>query len=127
MEDIFDATVLCDQCNQKTEKKIVIEDGFQMRSWGCLRCQKTWQHPGDVQEYQNFKQLKNKTFQVKLRYVGNSYTVSIPREIIDFEEDALKEFAKMDKILKMMLEEPGKISIFFSSNMKRFMNEEEDG
>ncbi len=123
MKDIFDATILCDQCDRKTTKKINIKDGFQLRSWVCEHCKNEWVHPGDLQEYRNFKQLHNKTFQVKLRYVGNSYAVSIPREIIEFEEDMQKEFGK---VLRMMLEEPGKLSIFFSSEIKKLMNEGEE-
>ena len=126
MTELFDTTVLCDQCNRATTKKISVIDGFQLRSWACENCKKEWIHPGDSQEYENFKQLHNKTFQVKLRYVGNSYAVSIPREIIDFEEEMQKEFGK---VLRMMLEEPGKLSIFFSQRMKTFMNDhgEEEG
>ena len=126
MKDVFDATVLCDKCNQKTTKKIALKDGFRMRSWICEHCKLEWPHPGDLQEYQNYKQLRDKTFHVKLRYVGNSYAISIPREIIEFEEDLQREFSRMDKMLRLMLEEPGKLSIFFSKDMQKLMNEEEE-
>ena len=73
----------------------------------------------DLQEYNNFEKLKQKEFKVKLRFVGNSYAVSIPREIIDFQEEIAKE---IDKILYMSLEEPEKLSIFFTKRIKRVLN-----
>ena len=124
MADLFETTLICDQCNQKTHKGISVKDGFKMRTWECYECNKQWKHPSDAQEYDNFKKLKQKEFQVKLRYVGNSYTVSIPREIIEFEEELKREFAKMDTMLKMMLERPGKVSIFFSQDIKDLMQDE---
>jgi hypothetical protein len=49
--------------------------------------------------------------------VGNSYTISIPREIIDFEE----ELQEINKILYLSLEEPEKLSIFFRKELRKFM------
>jgi len=95
-------------------------EGFQIRAWRCKDCQKVWPHPLDQQEYENFKQLQNKEFKVKLRLVGNSYTVSIPREIIDFEEEMRRE---MDDMIRISLESPEKLSLFFSGKLKRFMKD----
>ena len=42
--------------------------------------------------------LKNKEFEVKMRMVGNSYAVSIPREIVDFMKEQEKMVNDMVKL-----------------------------
>ncbi len=119
MADLYDTTIVCDQCNKKTEKTAVPKDGFTLRGWTCPSCRKTWLHPDDMREYDEFKKLHQREFNVKLRMVGNSYTVSIPREIIDFESEMEEVAQQMDQMLRMMLEEPGKLSIFFERGVRR--------
>ena len=60
--------------------------------------------------------LRSKPFRVKLRYVGNSYIVSIPREIIEFEDIE----RRLNKIIEMSLEEPGKLTLLFSRVRKLY-------
>ena len=110
MEDIFETTILCNNCNSKTDRLITIKDNFKLRKWACKTCNKEWYHPGDLQEYNEFKELKNKRFQVKLRKVGNSHTISIPKEILEFEEEFQRN---INELLDIFLEEPTKISISF--------------
>ncbi|HLD12484.1 MAG TPA: hypothetical protein VJB87_02710 [Candidatus Nanoarchaeia archaeon] len=130
MADLYDTTIVCDQCNKKTEKTAVPKHGFTMRGWTCPSCKKTWLHPDDQREFEEFKKLHHREFNVKLRMVGNSYTVSIPREIIDFEHDFENEIEEMsremDKMLRLMLEEPGKLSIFFKRGVRKKSKEEEE-
>ncbi len=122
MKDIFETAILCEDCNRKTAKDQIFKEGFRIRLWQCPNCNKRWYHPLDLEDYKNFQRLKNKQFNVKLRMVGNSYTVSIPREIINFESEMRQE---MNDIISMMLEEPGKLSIFFDKKIRRFINEKE--
>ena len=124
MADIFDTTILCESCNQKTEKGFAVKDGFKLRAWKCPSCNKEWIHPTDQQDYENFAKLKDKEFQVKLRLVGNSYTVSIPREIVEFEEEMQREMQNMDKMIRMSLDEPDRLSLYFTREVKRFINED---
>ena len=119
MEDIFKNTILCGECNTQTIDKTFIKNGFNLRAKECPRCSKLIYHPLDLQEYQNFNKLKSKQFQVKLRYVGNSYTVSIPREIIEFQEEFDRIHREMDKLINMTLEEPEKLSLFFTRKVRR--------
>lgn len=122
MSDIFDAKVHCNQCNKQTEKTIVIKDGYKLRALHCRNCNKHWYHPLDVEEQKRFQQLRNKQFQVKLRMVGNSYTISIPREIISFREECLRD-RDINKMLFLALENPEKLSIFFNKRMEEFFKE----
>lgn len=116
MEDIFNHTILCNECNIETVKDAVYKDGFKIRIKKCPKCNKEIPHPLDLQEYENFSKIRNKRYQVKLRMVGNSYAVSIPREIIEFQEEMDRE---INKLINMTLEEPEKLSLFFSRRIRR--------
>ena len=107
--------IVCKNCNERAEKTSVTKEGFELRAWKCPACKQTWFHPGDLKEYENFQKIKNKNFQVKLRMVGNSYTVSIPKEIVEFGE------IKREKIVKVCLDNPQKVTLVFSKITKRFI------
>lgn len=113
MEDIFENTIVCEVCNKKTSKSISIKDGHELRYWQCPQCNKRWYHPLDMERYSSFQKIKNKNFTVKLRLVGNSYAVSIPKEIINFENEFSRLNKQMDKMISLCLEEPEKLSLFF--------------
>jgi len=115
MKDLFDTIVICKKCNKKTEKGFVKKDGFKLRSWKCPDCKEIWIHPADLKEYKDFQKIKEKKFQVKLRMVGNSYTVSIPREIVEFGD------IKTDEIVRVCLDQPEKVTLFFSKVTKKFI------
>ena len=115
MEDIFNHEILCRVCNIKTIDADVNRGGYRLRAKRCPKCSKLIYHPLDLKEYENFNKLKNKRFQVKLRFVGNSYAVSIPKEIIDFQEEFHRE---INKLINMSLEEPEKLTLFFSRRIK---------
>ena len=120
MEDIFSAKIHCNQCNKQTERTIIIKDGFKLRALRCNNCNKHYYHPADIEEQKRFQELRSKQFQVKLRMVGNSYTISIPREIIDFREECLQD---MNRMLHLSLENPEKLSIFFNKRFKGVFRE----
>ncbi|MBU4501804.1 MAG: hypothetical protein KKA79_04375, partial [Nanoarchaeota archaeon] len=98
MKDLFNTTVMCNKCHKETIKGFVKKEGFKLRSWKCPTCHEIWIHPADLQEYKKFQEIKNKEFKVKLRMVGNSYTISIPREIVDYGD------IKTDEIVKVCLD-----------------------
>jgi hypothetical protein len=68
-------------------------------------------HPTDEQEYHKFQDLKNKEFRVKMRLVGNSYAVSIPREIVNFMKQQEKV---MDDMVRLCFEDLGRVSLNFN-------------
>lgn len=100
------------------EKIKVFRNGFSIRTLECKKCGKHIYHPADIEEYKKFQQLKERPFSVKLRMVGHSYVVSIPKEIIELEremhEGMKRQMERMNKIVKLMLEEPGKLSLIFN-------------
>ncbi len=119
MTDLFANTILCAKCNVKMERIQVNKNGFILKAVMCPKCSAKIIHPRDEQEYEDFINLKKKEFNVKMRYVGNSYTVSIPKEIVTF----MKEQEKiMDDMVRLCFEEFGRISLVFGNNNLNALN-----
>ena len=116
MTDIFDNKILCKKCDKEMKKATVNKNGFLMRAMVCPRCSEKIVHPVDEQEYIKFINLKNKEFRVKMRLVGNSYAVSIPKEIVSFLETQEKI---MDDMVRLCFEDFGRVSLNFSEMSKR--------
>ncbi len=110
MSDIFENIIYCKNCNKKMEPASVEKNGFHLRALKCNKCKNQIIHPEDLKEYEDFQNLRKKNFRVKLRFVGNSYAVSIPREIIDFMNEQER---KINEMVNLSLEEFGRISLNF--------------
>ena len=108
--DIFENTILCKNCNKKMLASEIEKNGFHLRTLVCDKCGNKIIHPQDLKEYEDFINLKKKDFHVKLRFVGNSYAVSIPKEIIDFMHEQEK---KMKDMVKLCMEDFGRLSLSF--------------
>ncbi|MEM3405387.1 MAG: hypothetical protein QW117_00200 [Candidatus Pacearchaeota archaeon] len=112
MADIFDNIVLCKQCNKKMKKMVMEKEGFPLRILYCEKCKEKIIHPSDLEEYKKFSQLKSKQFDVKLRMVGNSYAISIPKEIVEF----IKEQEKIiNNVVRLSFENTKRLSLFFGN------------
>ena len=122
MGDIFDNTILCSKCNKKMKPNLITRNGFNLRTVKCENCGKSVIHPEDKREYEEFIRLKQKEYNVKMRMVGNSYAVSIPREIVDFMQE---QENMMNNMVKLCFEEAGRISLDFDSNNSRVISSEE--
>lgn len=112
MSDIFSNTILCGKCNTKMDRVQAMRNGFVLRAVSCPKCGSKIIHPKDEQEYNEFVNLKKKEFCVKMRFVGNSYAVSIPREIVNFIKDQEKI---MDDMVKLCLEDFGRVRLEFGN------------
>ena len=125
--DIFDNTVICKDCSKPMQKTRILKNGFYFRILQCAKCDNKIVHPEDKLDYQNFLKLRNKQFNVKLRMVGNSYTVSIPREIVNFinEQDKI-----MNEMVKLSFERMGKLALIFTEKnlfeVKKDKDQKED-
>lgn len=112
MADIFENTILCNNCGKAMKPTLVSKNGFNLRAVKCDKCNQTIFHPSDQKEYEEFIRLKQKEFNVKMRMVGNSYAVSIPREIVDFMHE---QEQMMDSMVRLCFEEAGRISMRFNT------------
>ena len=123
--DIFDNKIICRKCNQEMEKVNVSKNGFLLRAVMCEKCHEKILHPHDEQNYNKFINLRNKEFSVKMRLVGNSYAVSIPKEIVSFMNNQKRI---MNDMVKLCFEEMGKLSLNFNeieknTNVQRWSSE----
>ena len=110
LTDVFENTILCKDCNKKMEPATIIKNGFELRLVQCNTCNNKTVHPQDLKEYEDFQNLRKKNFKVKLRYVGNSYAVSIPREIIDFMNEQERH---MNNMVNLCMEDFRRLSLNF--------------
>jgi len=110
MTDLFDNTILCSKCNIKMKPVQIERNGFVLRAVQCEKCGEKIVHPKDESEFNQFTYLRNKEFRVKMRIVGNSYAVSIPREIVDFIKDQERI---MDDMVRLCFNDARKLSLFF--------------
>lgn len=115
MADIFDNKILCKRCESTMKKGNFIKNGFLIRILRCPNCNEKIIHPVDEQEYKRFMNLRNKEFKVKMRIVGNSYAVSIPKEIVSFMREQEKI---MDDMVKLCFEDFDRLSLNFGRMKK---------
>jgi virulence-associated protein VagC len=108
--DIFDHTVLCKTCSRPLQKGYLIKNGFKMRTLVCPNGHERIIHPQDQEEYKKFVDLRQKEFKVKMRIVGNSYAVSIPKEIVSFMQE---QSEILNSMVKLCFEDAGKLSLTF--------------
>jgi len=94
------------------QNSLISRNGFNLRIKKCPSCANVVVHPEDKTEYENFMRLKKKEFEVKMRMVGNSYAVSIPREIVDF----MKEQENMiNNMVKLSFQDFGRLNLMFNT------------
>jgi len=108
--DIFDNKIICKKCNTEMKPVEFSKNGFALRALECVKCGDKIVHPKDEQEYRDFTNLRKKQFNVKMRFVGNSYAVSIPKEIVNFMREQEKI---MNDMVKLCFDEFGKIRLDF--------------
>ena len=128
MTDIFDAKIMCKNCNVQMKPRVLEKEGLQLRAVECPKCKDKIIHPADLNCQNHFNDLKGKTFNVKLRMVGNSHAVSIPKEIVDLMNEQHKIMSErhrriskdMDEMVRLAFEDFGKLSL-------NFFGEDDDG
>jgi len=114
MRDIFDAKISCKNCNVEMKPIIAERSGFRLRAVKCPKCDEKIVHPSDLQNFQHYNDLKRKTYSVKLRVVGNSHAVSIPKEVVDFINHMNRNMNRhMNDMVKLCFEDYGKLSLNF--------------
>ena len=113
MTDIFDATILCKDCACRMEPTIIMKGSVRLRAIECPECKDHIIHPADTNAVQNFKNIKGKIYNVKLRLVGNSHAISIPKEIVNFirEQERI-----MDNMVRLCFEDVHRLSLEFGAS-----------
>jgi len=121
MTDVFDAKIMCKRCGIEMKKCVIDKNNVQVRAVKCAKCGDKIIHPADLNCLNHFNDIKDKKFDVKLRMVGNSHTISIPKEIVDFmneQQSMMQERHKrmrreMDEMVRLAFEDFGRLRIDF--------------
>lgn len=114
MKDIFETKIVCKQCNSEMQPAIVEKNGFKLRAVECRKCKERIVHPSDMEKFNQYNDLRRKTYNVKLRVIGNSHAISIPKEIVDFISETNQSFhTHMNEVVKLCFEDFGKLSLNF--------------
>ena len=112
MTDIFDTTITCKKCGEEMEKVLANKAGFQLRAIECPKCHDKIIHPADINNLEHYNNLKGKTFHVKLRMVGNSHAISIPKEIVNFMH---QQERIMDDMVRLCFEDMRNLRLEFGN------------
>ena len=92
------------------EPLVINKAGAQRRAVECPKCNDRIMHPSDVNALEKFNDIKGKTYIVKLRVVGNSHTISIPKEIVNFMR---QQERMMDNMVRLAFDDMHKLSLYF--------------
>lgn len=112
--DVFDAQIMCKQCKQEMQPATVHREGFTLRAVECPECHERILHPVDMHALEQYHELRGKTFMVKLRMVGNSHAISIPKEIVEFIEEQHRQARKhMNDMVRLCFEDFRKLRVEF--------------
>lgn len=87
------------------ERGMAVKDSFKLRAFQCPNCKARYFHPADLDKLEQYRALKEKQYNMKLRMVGNSFTVSIPKEIVRFMH------VKEDSIVALSMDDPDNVRI----------------
>ena len=113
MTDIFHNKILCGNCDVKMIPQNLEKNNFILRYVICPRCNNKIIHPEDEVDFKEFSRLKNKQFRVKMRIVGNSYAISIPKEIVNFIKD--QENIR-DNMVRLNFNDSRRLSLVFGED-----------
>jgi hypothetical protein len=120
MVDIFDQKIVCRKCDKEMKKNVVIKRGVELRAVKCIGCGDAIVHPADQNCLEHYMGLKGKTYNVKLRVVGNSHAISIPKEIINFMNEMHKGMSReMDDMVRLCFDDFQKLSLKFGGDFER--------
>ena len=95
-----DDSLKCYRCGQWARPAKLRIDGHEIRGWKC-DCGEEYLHPDDAERLLLMNKAKREKMQTKVSKIGNSYSVRIPKAIVD----ALK---LKGKVLSIRLE-PGRL------------------
>ncbi|MBI2631575.1 hypothetical protein HYW75_01070 [Candidatus Pacearchaeota archaeon] len=123
MTDIFDAKIMCKKCEREMKPAFVQKDGLELRAVTCPNCGDKIIHPADLNAQEQFNDLRGKTFDVKLRMVGNSHAISIPKEIVDFINEQHRMMKRrMDDMVHLCFEDFGTLKVMFGDDENNEIN-----
>lgn len=64
-------------------RSTVAYKGYEVRGWACRKCKKEYLHPDDSLKISKLEELKKAGVRVKIRTVGQSLVITLPKELAE--------------------------------------------
>src|SRR3989339_500737 len=71
------------ECGGMASRGTVKYKSYEIRGWVCAKCKKEYIHPEDSMKISKLEELKKSNPSVKIRTVGQSLVITLPKEIVD--------------------------------------------
>ncbi|MBI4171022.1 MAG: hypothetical protein HY514_04955 [Candidatus Aenigmarchaeota archaeon] len=81
--DINKWTEIPCECGGMAGRSTVKYKDYEVRGWVCKKCKKEYIHPEDSLKISRFEALKKSRVRVKIRTVGQSLVITLPKEITE--------------------------------------------
>ena len=74
------------ECGHMASKSTVKHKDYEVRGWVCKKCKKEYIHPEDSIKISKLEALKKTGIKVKIRTVGQSLVITLPKELAELYE-----------------------------------------
>lgn len=71
------------ECGGMASKGTVKYKDYEVRGWACKKCKKEYIHPEDSLKISKIEALKKSGIKVKVRTVGQSLVITLPKVIVE--------------------------------------------
>jgi len=71
------------ECGAMASRCTVKYRNYEVRGWVCKKCKKEYIHPEDSLKVSKLEALKKSHLRVKIRTVGQSLVITLPKEIAE--------------------------------------------
>ena len=71
------------ECGDMAGKSAIKYKSYEVRGWICKKCGKEYIHPEDSLKISKLEALKKNGIRVKVRTVGQSLVITLPKELVD--------------------------------------------
>ena len=71
------------ECGNMASKSTVKYKDYEVRGWVCKKCKREYLHPEDSLKISKLEALKKNHIRVKIRTVGQSLVITLPKEIAE--------------------------------------------
>lgn len=69
------------ECGGMARRSTVKYKNYEVRGWICKKCKKEYIHPEDSLKISKLEELRKSKVRVKIRTVGQSLVITLPKEI----------------------------------------------
>ena len=83
------------ECGGMAGKSTVNYKGYEVRGWTCKKCKKEYIHPEDSLKISKLEALKKNGIKVKVRTVGQSLVITLPKELVELYGLEKGEFVEL--------------------------------